>query len=369
MRILYDHQAFSLQSYGGITRIFSEIIRYLNTQPEIATDLLLGFSGTKANFQTIISPPGRLIQQGTALFSPGVLNYAVNELISFALGPALGKYDIYHSTYHRFVASIRARSRVATHHDCAPEMFPDLFRNTNHIVRLKRKLFRAADLIICVSEASRVDLLRFYDVAEHKAIVIHNGVEPMVRSPGGDAELRAAISGEFLLHVGARHSYKNFDRFLRSYFMSGVSTSYKILALGGGPPSAEHATLIQKLGLTDRVVFVPHASGALLAEAYASAALLVYPSLYEGFGMPPLEAASQGCVALVSENPATIEVCGDAAFFFKPSDLEDFSHMLRTALTSSAERRIFVERAQKLLKRYTWEACGRKTLDAYLRLQ
>lgn len=369
MRILYDHQAFSLQSYGGITRVFSELIRYMNEQPNISTDVLLGFSGTHADLSALVLPPGRVIHPGSSLFERGVLNYAANETFSTLLGPLLGKYDIYHSTYYRFLPAIRARRRVATHHDCVQEMFPHLFPNSRRIFRWKRKMYLKADLILCVSAASRADLLRFYDVAAEKAIVVHNGVSPMVREPQGESALRAEVSGKFLLYVGARHLYKNFDGLLRAYAASGVKQNYSLLAVGGGPPNAVHSSLIEQLGLTGHVKFVPYASTALLAEAYASAALLVYPSLYEGFGMPPLEAASLGCVSLVAANPATIEICQDAAFFFEPAAPEHFSNMLQVALTDTAERAARLQRATNLLKTYTWEACGRKTLDAYQRLQ
>ena len=171
----------------------------------------------------------------------------------------------------------------------------------------------------------------------------------------------------------------NFDGLLRAYAASGVKQSYPLLAIGGGPPNAEHSSLIEQLGLAGHVKFVPYASTALLAETYASAALLVYPSLYEGFGMPPLEAASMGCVSLeaasmgcvslVAANPATIEICQDAAFFFEPAVIEHFPSMLQVALADTAGRAARIQHARSLLKIYTWEACGRKTLDAYRRLQ
>ena len=369
MRILYDHQAFSLQSYGGITRVFSEIIRYMNRQPHVTTDVLLGFSATRANFGTLVTPPGRVIHPGPALFDRGVFDYATNEIFSTLMAPLLGTYDIYHSTYYRFLPAIRTKRRIATHHDCVQEMLPHLFPNSRRIFRWKQAMFRKADLILCVSAASRMDLLRFYDIADEKAIVVHNGVSPMMQDPAGEAELRAAVSGKFLLYVGARHTYKNFDGLLRAYAASGLTEDYSLLALGGGPPSAGQRAIIEELGLADRVKFVPYASAALLAEAYASAALLVYPSLYEGFGMPPLEAASLGCVSLVAASPATIEICGDAAFFFEPTAAEDFSGMLQVAVTDTAGRTARLQRAKALLKIYTWEACGRKTLEAYQRLQ
>lgn len=368
MRILYDHQVFSLQEYGGITRVFGELVRYMNARQDVSTDVLLGFSGTKMDFRPLLSRAGRVIQPGGALFRRRLLNYGVNEVFSGIMGPLLGRYDIYHSTYYRFLPTIRARRRVATHHDCAPERFPQLFPDAGRIRKLKANLFNDADLILCVSVAAQADLMEIYGVPEAKTGVVHNGISPPARGPRGAEELRGAISEQFLLFVGARHSYKNFDGFLEVYARSDARKDYKVLALGGGEPSAEHRALVAKLGLANHIVFVPYASPTLLAEAYARAVLLVYPSLYEGFGMPPLEAASLGCLSLVAENSATREICGDAAFFFNPLDQDDFLRALRLALSGGAEGVRLLKHAQELARQFTWDLCGRKTLDAYARL-
>lgn len=365
MRILYDHQAFSLQSHGGITRVFSEIIRYLNTQPSITTDLMLGFSDTRTDFTSLVSSRGRVIRPGAAIFNQNKLNYASNEIFSALMAPLLGKYDIYHSTYYRFLPLIRSTRKVTTHHDCIQEWFPHLFRNSGEIIRLKKKMFHRADLIICVSAASKADLLHFYDVPAEKALVIHNGVSPMIRNASGKSELRNLLSGDFLLYVGARHSYKNFNGLLQAFAVSSFKDDLTLLAIGGGPPSAEHLAIIQTYGLSGRVCFVPYASSAMLAEAYAEASLLIYPSRYEGFGMPPLEAASVGCVSLVAENPATTEICQNAVFYFDASNQDEFSRMLSVALTDTSGRADRLRRAKKLLETYTWEECARKTLGAY----
>jgi glycosyltransferase involved in cell wall biosynthesis len=368
MRILYDHQAFSLQSHGGITRVFSEIIRYLNSQPKISTTVLLGYSGTKADFHELVSPSGRVFHPGRALFRRRMGNYGLNEALTTLYAPCLGKFDIYHSTLYHFSPAVRAARRVATHHDCAYELFPELFPHRDRILRSKRRMFRQADLVLCVSAASRNDLLRFYDVLPEKAIVVHNGVSAMQRAPGGDSELRMHVRGDFLLYVGTRAAYKNFNGLLQAFADSGAASSYSLLAVGGGPPTRAEVEFITKLGLSDRVRFIAHASPDLLAEAYARSSLLVYPAFYEGFGMPPLEAASVGCPSLVASNPATREVCQDSVFYFDPANPADFSHMLRTALSDNESRAVCLKKAEALLQTYSWENCGRKTLEAYHRL-
>jgi glycosyltransferase involved in cell wall biosynthesis len=369
MRILYDHQAFSLQSYGGITRVFSEIVRFLNQQTEISTTVFLGYSNTQANFDEIVSSRGRVLQFGRAPFRRGMGNYALNEALMALYAPCMGKFDIYHSTLYRFSPCVRGTRLVATHHDCVQERFPKLFPDHARIIRSKRRMFRQADLVLCVSEASRNDLFHFYDVSPNKAIVVPNGVSRLERAPGGEAALRAHVSGDYLLYVGARYAYKNFDGLLRAYAEANAADRYALLVIGGGAETAAETNLIEKLGLRSRVKFIPHASPPLLAEAYALAALFVYPSLYEGFGMPPLEAASLGCPSLVASNPATREVCQDSTFYFDATSPSDFSKMLCVALSNNEERTRLVERGKGLLQTYTWENCGKNTLDAYRRLQ
>jgi glycosyltransferase involved in cell wall biosynthesis len=369
MRILYDHQAFSLQSYGGITRVFSEIIRFLNQQAEISTNIFLGYSNTEANFHDIVSSPGRVLHFGRSPFRQGLVNYALNEALMFLYAPRFGEFDIYHNTLYRFSPCVRSTRRVATHHDCVQEQFPKLFPDHARIMRSKRRMFREADLVLCVSEASRKDLFHFYDVDPNRAVVVHNGVSRLDRISGGEAALRAHVTGEYLLYVGARYAYKNFDGLLRAYAESNAADRYELLVIGGGAATAAETNLIEKLQLRGRVKFVPHASPSLLAEAYALAALLIYPSLYEGFGMPPLEAASLGCPSLVASNPATREVCQDSTFYFDATSSSDFSKMLCVALSNNEERKRLVERGKALLQMYTWENCGKKTLDAYKRLR
>jgi glycosyltransferase involved in cell wall biosynthesis len=365
MRLFFDHQAFSLQRHGGITTVFREIIRYLNGQSEVSTDVLLGVSDVRPELRPIIARSGRLIHLEQLSVRPGLLSYAVNEALCSICSLFLGRYDVYHSTLYRFVPLVRANQLVITHHDCIPELFPQFFPGARRIMHFKREAFRRANLIICVSESSRADLLNFYDLSPEKTVVVHNGASIMTHKAGDEREVLSIAPQQFLLYVGVRPPYKNFAGFLKAFRSSGLAADFSIVVVGGGPPTREEQQLIEDYRLGSLVRFIPYSTPATLANLYAEAKLLVYPSIYEGFGMPPLEAASAGCVSLVAAHPACLEICGDSVFHFAPSDPDEFVYKLRVAVSDQTEREIRLERARRLLRKYTWEECGRKTLAAY----
>lgn len=365
MRVFFDHQAFSLQSHGGITTVFSELFRHLASEADISVDLFLGRSATHFPFSAICTEKDRVIEVGRRWATPGARSYIINEALTIALAPMYGKYDIYHSTLYRFIPAIRARYKIATHHDCVQEVFPELFPDAQRNFRFRSRMYRLADVIICVSEASRQDLLKFYDVDPSATVVVHNGILPMKIEAEGQEALELTASGTYVLYVGARHSYKNFPAFLRACAESGITCDYSILVVGGGEAKPSESELVAKLGLSRRLRFVPYASRSLLAAVYANASLLVYPSLYEGFGMPPLEAASVGCVSLVAKNPASLEVCQDGVFYFDPYVAGDFERMLQASLTDTLGRSARIEKARNLVQQYTWERCCRQIVAVY----
>jgi len=139
--------------------------------------------------------------------------------------------------------------------------------------------------------------------------------------------------------------------------------------LGGGELSSEEKTLINSFGLGSSVVAMPKVSDELLAEAYAGAKLFVYPSLSEGFGIPPLEAMSLGCPVLASRGGSIPEVCGDAPFYFDSEDQSSFARELLRALNDQPARDRAVIVGTVVAKRYSWKQCGIQTLALYRECQ
>lgn len=368
MRVLYDHQVFSLQNAGGASRYFYELMKFMATVPDVQTELLLGITGTVYPFRKLDASKARVIGFPEWL-KPGSLRYLANEAWSNATVPFRGRMDVYHLTEYMRMPMVRSRRVVATHHDCTHERFPELFPNGKKVLWARKALFSRVDSIVCVSESCRQDLLRFYNVDAGKTRVIHHGLSSLPRSAEAAACLRSQLRREYVLYVGMRAAFKNFDGLLQAFHDSGLSGSYDLLALGGRPLSPEEKKRIASLNMTDCVISMPAASDELLAEAYAGAKLFAYPSFNEGFGFPPLEAMSVGCPVLASRIPAVNEVCGDAPFYFDPGDQGSFSRELLRAINDDQARRRVIDAGKKAASQYSWEKCGRETLALYRQCQ
>jgi glycosyltransferase involved in cell wall biosynthesis len=368
VRILYDHQVFSLQNAGGASRYFYELMKFLTTVPDAQTDLLLGISGTVYPFRELDSSNLRVMSFPEWL-PPGTLRYIVNEAWSNSIAPFRGGWDVYHSTLYMRMPAVRARKLVATHHECTHERFPELFPDAGKIIAARKRLFPKADAIICVSESTRQDLLRFYNLDAKKTRVIHHGLTALPRGAGAAAALRKQVRRDYVLYVGMRPAFKNFDGLLQAFHDSRLRDSFDLLVLGGKPLTAGERKRIAGLGIADCVISLPDVSDELLGEAYAGAKLFVYPSFNEGFGFPPLEAMALGCPTLASRIPAIVEVCNDAPFYFDPHDQISFNRELLRAINEDEPRRIAVERGRQIAARYHWSRCGEQTLALYRELQ
>jgi glycosyltransferase involved in cell wall biosynthesis len=363
MRIFYDHQAFSLQDAGGVSRYQYELVRNLQGTTHVQLAVLMGLNSSVLPFQDLRNAQTRILSWKTGL-KPGYFRYAINEMMSTVRAQSLGQFDIYHVMLYRAIPFVHRRRLVVTHHDCTHERFPNLFHNASFIMERKRKLFAQADAIICVSHSSRRDLHHFYDVNEAKTHVVHHGF-----SPPQLGSTRAEVTGEsrvpYLLYVGSRSEYKNFQLLLEAFSRSGLVADYRLVVIGGGEFSAQEQARIDSLGLASRISIVPKADDVALAHAYRNAALFVYPSLCEGFGFPPLEAMSLNCPVLVFRTSSLPEVCGDAAFYFEAPDADELSRALVSTLQDVqgiATRRKLGEQRTRL---YDWSGAAAETLEIY----
>jgi len=372
MRILYDHQVFSLQDTGGISRYHYELVKGLQVFEDLRIELLIGGNASVLPFTMLRNGQTRVTAWNTRT-KPDYARYAINEALLSLLAPLRGRLDVYHPTLNRIMPAVRSRRIVVTQHDCTHERFPHLFRNTDAFIRIKRKIFSLADAILCVSQSSRQDLLHFYDLDEAKTHVVHHGFSPLEEDPAMEPiepteqrDPRSTPPGDpYLLYVGSRTDYKNFMSLLEAYAQAGLAEDYRLVAVGGGPSSAAEETRITQLGVAGRVSLLPRASDRALAKLYRDASLFVYPTLYEGFGFPPLEAMSLGCPVLANRTSSIPEICGKAAFYFQSQDPAELAAALTSTLQDVDGLREKRRLGYEQVRLYDWSRTARRTLEVY----
>jgi glycosyltransferase involved in cell wall biosynthesis len=363
MRVLYDHQVFSLQDTGGISRYHYELARNLRTLSEVQIEILMGGNSSALSFAQLRDKSTKVTSWRTRT-KPNYARYAMNEMFSSIVVPFRGKFDVYHPTLNRLIPIVRRQRVVVTQHDCTHERFPELFRNMSAYVRNKRKILARADAIICISELSKRDLLQFYSIDEQKTSVVHHGFSPFSHPDSFPAAPRVTRDPYFL-YVGSRTGYKNFSLLLEAFASKTIAEQYCLVVVGGGPVSPQELEKILRLGVVRRVEFIPSATDSMLADLYRGANLFVYPSLYEGFGFPPLEAMSVGCPVLANRTSSVPEICGDAVFYFQSQDPAELSKVLLATVTDTRslneKRRLGYEQ----VKLYDWFKAARQTLKIY----
>jgi glycosyltransferase involved in cell wall biosynthesis len=276
--------------------------------------------------------------------------------------------DIVHETYYS-EDDFRPNGarRVLTIYDLIHERYPALFVNSEGTTRPKRAAANRADHVICISESTRRDLVSYCGVPEEKTSVVYLGVD--VGFVQAVTPTRQYHARPFLLYVGARGGYKNFERFVRAFALSArLRHEFDLLCFGGGQLQATERQMIAEAGLRPNQVVQMGGGDEILAALYQQAAAFVYPSLYEGFGIPPLEAMAVGCPVVCSNSSSLPEVVGDAAESFDPLDEEAILAAMEVVLESSSRRSTLVAAGRIRYRQFTWEKCAQQTEAIYRKL-
>jgi len=254
------------------------------------------------------------------------------------------------------------RARLTTTvYDMIPERFPDLFSRYPLSTR-KRACVERCSRIIAISENTRKDLIEFFNVDP-----LSVDVTPLANSlhaePGGDP-----VGRPYVLFVGKRDGYKNFDRFVGVWAeMRNIRDGFLLVCFGGGRFTESEQRIISALGLSHSITWMG-GSDVLLASLYAHAQALIYPSLYEGFGLPPLEAMHYGCPVVCSNSSSLPEVVGDAAVTVDTADPGVLANGMAAAIGDSVLRTRLVLAGRAREASFTWDRTVAATVESYRRL-
>lgn len=362
MRIFFDHQTFSLQSFGGISRYYAELITGINGVPDNHAYLSLLFSNNVHLQEKGIAP--------CKLFSN--VNFYRKERIAYRLNKAYNiaqlnqrKYDIFHPTYYDpyFIPHIKDHPFVITFLDMIQEKFANQFPGlddggitTNH----QRILANRADKIIAISESTKLDIIELLNVNPDKIEVIYLG-NSIKRIP---SKLEDKKTIPYLLFVGRRERYKNFEGLLKAIHFLLSKHRIKLVCAGGGAFTEEENKLVHSLGVEDLVEQHP-INDLILQDLYRRAIVFIFPTFYEGFGIPVLEAFACDCPCIISNSSSLPEVGGNAALYIDPNSAESIVTAVEKIIDSSALRESLILRGREQLKHFSWNNTVSETLKVY----
>ena len=360
MTVLYDHQIFQVQKYGGISRYFHEIISRAAQCPELEVALFLGLNingyglnRSQEKYLRFFGLQRPEIPKTTPLF------VLANQLL-FPWFLRKSNPAVYHQTYYSEFAPHFKGLRVVTVYDMIHEVYPRYFAADDPTPALKKRAVDRADVVLAISHSTKRDLMRFCGTPERKIVVT-----PLANSLTAKPQDFSLVDAPYFLFVGGRAGYKNFEFMLKAFCAHDkVAREFKLVCFGGGPLTDRENEIIRRHQLDGRVL---NFSGAdeILATLYKHATALVYPSLYEGFGLPILEAMHYGCPVLTSSSSSIPEVAGDAALYFDPLSRQQFVSQLERIALSAAERERLNALGRVQEQKFNWDLTFKATLESY----
>ncbi len=361
LRIIYDHQIFSAQEYGGISRYFAELSHQINKMDEHQVKILAPIHINNYLKQL----PEEMVKGVHTMRLPrtGKVIRTCNSIISNVWVKSI-QPDIIHATYYRLGKNPRGSGKtVITVYDMIHEKFPESFSMSDNTAQLKIEAIQQAEHVICISDKTRLDLIDIVGINPDKTSTIHLGFSPFrCLSPN----VKPPLNSPYMLYVGMRNGYKNFKTLIKAYANSQLlKQSFRLICFGGGAFGKDELAFINEQGLTENQIFQIGGNDELLAACYENATAFVFPSRYEGFGIPPLEAMSLGCPIICSSVGSIPEIVGSAGEYFNPNDPDEISQAIENVVFNEERSNVLRNLGYQQIKKYSWERCAQETLHIY----
>lgn len=354
MKVYFDNIIFSLQRSGGISVYWHELLRRLLVSEHTVSLIERPSALTSPLRRELVVPRQTEIRR-----ERGPAKVARLQAVRLPMTPG----SIFHGSYYRTTTN-REVARVVTVYDFTYERYRRGLSRFVHRLEKLRSL-RAADGIICISESTRRDLSRFYpDIDPSRVRVIPMGVSENFQPLGLDSAKPerppTTSASRYVLFVGDRRFYKNFPLAVRTL---ALLPEYSLVMVGGLSLVGTERRLLDRL-IAGRYRHVGVLDGGALNAVYNHAHCLLYPSRYEGFGIPVLEAMRAGCPTVVAANSALIETSGRAGILISSDDPRDWAEAV-VSLENGELRNRLLTAGLRHAHDYTWQRCYSKTLDFY----
>ncbi len=360
-KILYDNQMFTFQRFGGVTRYFADLMYNLPAN-EFVADVPMKYCENHyvtdtygQKYKSLTFPSNyRLRRRIYSCFNNSISRSAIKS----------GDYDIFHPTYFDtyFLKDIKQHQKpfVLTIHDMTFERYPQNVLIYDRTIPNKKRLVAEADHIIAVSENTKRDIVEILGTDPSRITVVHHGYKPVTT-------VAPQLFDRYVLYVGDRRGYKNFLPWLEAILpILGTDTGLGVVCTGS-PFTALELERFAEWGISGRMHHIA-ANDAQMASLYRHAQCFVFPSHYEGFGIPILEAFNSGCPVCLSNASCFPEVAGDAAIYFNPNDTQSMQDTLKEVLSSHSLREELRQKGTLRSKEYSLERMVEQTCNVYRKL-
>lgn len=363
MNVVFDPQVFSFQEYGGISRYYCELFKQFTLMEGIEPSLIIEYSNSH------YLPELHLVK--AKHFFPSHRFKGRNEIIKLLNRMYVkrnfhlkSRPDVFHPTYYHpyFIDLLGDIPFVLTIYDMSHELYPQLFSRFDFTAENKKKVSAKASRIIAISEHTKKDIVSFLNIPASKIDVI-----PLATtlSPSSMGNTAIPLPNNYILYVGKRNTYKNFSFLLEAIkTLSQMNITSSLVCAGGGKFTPQERKEIHRLQLSDKIIQMDIRDN-LLAYLYSKAQAFVFPSLYEGFGIPILEAFACGCPVVLSNRSSLPEVGGDAARYFDPESVLSLAEKLAEVVEDKALADNMRTKGFNRSKLFSWENTALKTIETY----
>jgi glycosyltransferase involved in cell wall biosynthesis len=370
MNVIIDAIIFEMQSIGGISRIFREILpRICDLEPSLQITLL-----TQEKLLQPL-PTHRQINHKKIFSLNKILRprqfwnrYKYNIRAEMeSLLPLNSEGHIFHTSYFTYPVRWKGPS-VITVYDMIHEVYEHEYfphRHEDELRERKKQCLLNADAIIAISKTTGEDILKFYDVKSEIIRVVPLSHNPVFHPFSEEEKLNSESVSQkpYLLYIGTREKYKNFITLLKAYHQWNKNKEVDLIVVGPAWDKKE-VRYLSEAGLHSSIHLIPFIDDEGLCNLYNQALAFVFPSLYEGFGLPLLEAMACGCLVVASCIPSTLEIAGDCPIYFEAQNMDSLITALTTAWIENrkSER---VKSGIEISLNYSWEKTARQTLEVY----
>jgi len=301
--------------------------------------------------------------------------YSARELVTLSWQLWRQRLDLYHATHYVLPAVVSSRV-VVTIHDIIHLLYPEFLPNRLAFLYARRMIHRSltrGDRIIAVSQNTRADLMQHFEVDGRKIEVIYNGVEEVFRRRLPEEEIERwlrslGISRPYLLFVGNPKPHKNLDTVVQAYGRARRLAPFDAPLVCVGNRSGSEFKIRQRaehLGLGDQVRLLGHVAQEALPAVYQGATLFLYPTLYEGFGLPVIEAMASGVAVITSNTSALREIAQSYAHLVDPLDIPAMAKAIAQCMSDTEHRTALARLGLRRAQDFRWDKAARQTLGVY----